>query len=605
MPPLRGPGRPARGRAGARHYSAGVVPAALEASPVPPGPRWARRAELVAGLGCGLASIVILCFVGRELWFRVDTWDFLLRREAGSLDSWLLSHGGHLQMPAVGLHRFLYGVVGLDFWPWYHLPHLVAYAAVMFYMWRIFLRRGADRRVAFAAYLVLLFLGVSYFLSSVAIGSLIVLALLLAVAQMVEREGNPSWRQELLMSGALIAMVGSSSSGVAGLAACALVMLAFRGARRWWPSLVPAAVLYGGWFFTYGLGAEGGAFDPGQLAGAPARALRLLGSTVAGFVGWGPNDLVMGAVALVGLGLGLAWLIRHHRLGRFDGVLLLTAALLTLIVVAMRVEETAADVADRYEYLLVVFLMPVLVPRLRFREGWPRAVQWAVLLTVGGCLLGYNAWLRVDASYRILEPRSAVLRDSVERVGAVVASGQPTIGYLRLRDDLHLPADRALTVGEVSRLVADGWTPPAVPASDVESLRTALRIYPIAGPPDPTAGFPLAREGWEEGGCLLLPAGSSLSARVMSPGEITLAAVGSERRGGLLIVWQDGFGEFPVRLVFDEGSTSPDRAVWADGSRSRFGGEQVLALAPPIGETYLTLENARRAPVFLCGAAGE
>jgi len=554
-------------------------------------------------LACALASVVILGYVGRDLWFRVDVWDFLLRREAGSLDSWLLSHAGHLQVPAVALHRLLYASVGFDFWPWYHLPHLVGYAAVTFYLWRVLLRRGADRRIAFAAYLVMLFLGVSYFLSSVAVGSLIVLALVLFAAQIIEREGDPSWRQLVLMSAALILMVASSSSGVAGFAACTLLVLSSREARRWWPSVIPAAVLYGVWFWTYGAGSAGDAIILEEVAGVPVRALRLMGATLSGFIGWEPNDLVIGAAAIVGLGVGLAWLARRQRLGRFDWVLLLTAALLVLMVVVVRVDETAAEVADRYEYFLVVFLVPVVVPHLKFPERWPSAVPGVILLLVGGYLLGYNAWLRVEASNEIMEPRSAAIRGSIERVGAVVASGQPTLDELSLRGDLRLAAGGGVTVGEIRRLIDDGWSPPAVPASEVEKLRAALRMSLIEGALDGPGDVPLTADGLAEGGCLLLPPGSSLSARVVSAGELGLAAIGSEKRGGLLLLWRDPLGDFPVKLVFDGGSTSVDRAVWGDGSRLRYEGtRQVLALADPIGETYLTLENARTDPIFLCAS---
>ena len=189
-------------------------------------PRRGNRLELAAGVVVAAASVAVLCWVGADTWFRTDAWDFLLRRPPRSLDSWLRPHGGHLQVPAVGLHRLLYAAFGLDFWPWYYLPHLVGYAALMFYMWRVMLRRGADRFVAFAVYLVLLFLGVSYFLASIAVGSLIVLALLLWVAQRIDAGGAPSLGQGVLLAAALVVMVSSSSEGVAALAACGIVVLA-------------------------------------------------------------------------------------------------------------------------------------------------------------------------------------------------------------------------------------------------------------------------------------------------------------------------------------------------------------------------------------------
>ena len=58
-------------------------------------------------------------------------------------------------------------------------------------LWRALLRRGTGRGLAFGAYLVVLALGASAFLSSIAVGGLLVLALLPAVAGRLDSDAAP------------------------------------------------------------------------------------------------------------------------------------------------------------------------------------------------------------------------------------------------------------------------------------------------------------------------------------------------------------------------------------------------------------------------------
>ena len=563
-------------------------------------PRRAIRLELAAGVVVAAASVAILCLVGADTWFRTDAWDFLLRRPPRSLDSWLRPHGGHLQVPTVGLHRLLYAAFGLDFWPWYYLPHLVGYAALMFYMWRVMLRRGADRLVAFAVYLVLLFLGVSYFLASIAVGGLIVLALLLWVAQRIDAGGARSLGQGVLLAAALVVMVSASSEGVAALAACGIVVLASPAARRWWWSLLPAGLLYVTWYVFYGQQSAAGGIDWGEMGSLPERGLRVLGSVVTRVVGVPGETLAYGVVVALGLGFALWWLVRRRVLRRFDAILAGTTAFYLLMVLAVRAVESGQGVEDRHVYGVVVLLVPLLVPHLRFGARWPAAARVAVVVAVGGALLGYNAWLRVDATDHIIEARSLRLRTTMEQVGGLIAAGEPAADGLTLRDDLGLPAEAGLTVGDVRRVVADGWAPPPVDLSEVEGLRAGLRFLPVAAMPEGGSAAPLALEGVAQGGCRLLAPGDSVRAQVLAAGGVRVGGVAVGERSRLEVVWEDPAGEFRAALLFAPGSAWPGRAVWVDGSRSGLTSGQVLALAAPVGATYLKIENDRPTVVFVC-----
>jgi len=43
------------------------------------------RLEWALALAAAAASVGIMCWVGRAMWFRHDVWDFLVGREARSL----------------------------------------------------------------------------------------------------------------------------------------------------------------------------------------------------------------------------------------------------------------------------------------------------------------------------------------------------------------------------------------------------------------------------------------------------------------------------------------------------------------------------------------
>ena len=289
-------------------------------------------------------------------------------------------------------------------------------------------------------------------------------------------------------------------------------MLASPAARRWWWSLLPAGVLYVTWYAAYGQQSTAGGIDWGEMGSLPERGLRVLGSVVTRVVGVPGETLAYGVVVALGLGLAVWWLVRRRVLRRFDAILAGTTAFYLLMVLAVRAVESGQGVEDRHVYGVVVLLVPLLVPHLRFGARWPATARVAVVVAVGGALLGYNAWLRVDATDHIIEARSLRLRTTMEQVGGLIAAGEPAADGLALRDDLGLPAEAGLTVGDVRRLVDDGWAPPPVDLSEVEGLRAGLRFLPVAALPEGGSAAPLALEGVAQGGCRLLAPGDSVRA---------------------------------------------------------------------------------------------
>jgi hypothetical protein len=219
------------------------------------------------------------------------------------------------------------------------------------------------------------------------------------------------------------------------------------------------------------------------------------------------------------------------------------------------------------------------VPHLRLPAKWPSGVRIAALVLVGGSLVGYNAWQRVKGVDDV-EVLCRETRDGVEAVAGAVAGGEPAIDGLRLLTDLGVPGAAGLEVGDVRALVADGWRPAARPER-VAAMQPVLRMRAAEGPLQGASGYPLALAGGSEGGCAVIDGGRAVTARVIGTGWVSLARDEGRGRGKVLLTWRDGFGEFPLQVVFER--------------------RRAVELAPPVGETTVVVRNSSRDPLALCG----
>lgn len=536
--------------------------------------RWAL-AVVVA-----IISIVCLAYASRDAWFRSDVWDFLVRREAGSVDSWLRPHAGHLQWVQVGLHRLLYGAAGLDYWPWYHVLPIVGYAGMVFYLWRVLLRRSSDPWIAFVAYVVLLFLGVSAFLSSHSIGLLFSLPALVFVAQKLDEDHEPASLDRWVMVVASVLMVTTSSTGVAALLMC-LAALAIGGRwRRWWWCLVPGAIVYGFWYFAYGREDALGSIDWAYLPVLPAGSLRLLGLTAQSVTGFPGPVMAWGVVTLSAVAAGVGWLAWRRRLRVWDLILLGTLAGYLAMVGLVRGAGIQAD-SSRLRYCLMVALLMTLwlVPRLRFGGRWPSALRLTVVLVIAGWLLGQNIPLRLSWA-DMIEANSVEARHRIEAVAEVIGAGEPAIDSLSLRGDLGISRAGVLEIADIRRLLAAGWEPRPALEELVEELRAGIRMDRAPRLSGESELAPLNLEAAGEDGCIGLGAGESAAAEVVAGGWLRVIPAAEEESGRVVLTWGDGFGQFGLELGVDR----PQR----------------VQLASPVGETWLTVENSTGVRVRLC-----
>jgi len=523
----------------------------------------------------GAASVAFYAILGADQWFASDHWDFVVNREIGSLDSWLGPHSGHLQWPAVLLHRLLYGAVGLDFWPWYLLPHLIGYAALVLYLWRMLIWRGLSRTGAFLTTLVLFALGLAWVIRSIMIGTLIALAALVFIARRLDAVERPCPRDQVSVSGALLLAVSATSLGVAAFAATLAVVVSVRSLRRWWPSLLLPGVAYAAWYLAYAGGPGRAELHLDRVLLLPWRAAELLGSSAARLLGL-PTGIAVAYGFL--LFAGVAWLMWRRRLRRFDWVLLLTLAAFLAMVVMVR---TGFDQA-RYDFNPAVIVVLLAAPHLDALGRDRPPARYALIAAVVIWLIPYNAWARAEG-IEFREGHETVIRERLESLAAMIADGEPTLDDLRTDRDLAIPYTR-LTVADVRDLVAGWWSPPPGDGAVSSELRPLLRMEVRYGADRAGAaeGDPLAVEGVRD--CLVLPPGQTLQTDVVTGGTITLTPSLRNQGGVAELEWHDRFAVTTHTLEMDR------RAV--------------VDLAPPTSPTRLVIHSDRAADIEICGFAG-
>ena len=230
---------------GIRAHSARAGPMFSWPAPTPSG------RDLLIAAGATVVSMVVTMLGSTNGWFFGDAWDFLVNRDLADLTTLAKPHAGHLQFPVAVVYQFIYERVGLDYWPWFLLPRVLGYGAMVYVLWLVIRRRGADPTVAWITLAVLLFYGSSTFLTTATIGHhLVVPAVALAAAMYAAGGPRWMWSDQLVFAALILLLVVSTSSGIAGAAALGIVGLCLGRFWRVAPGFVPAAVVYLGWLAT-------------------------------------------------------------------------------------------------------------------------------------------------------------------------------------------------------------------------------------------------------------------------------------------------------------------------------------------------------------------
>ena len=537
------------------------LPPVVEPRQWPPaGWEWA-----VAVLG-SVASMVLVAWLARDLWFFADAWDFVAFRDLNSLDSLLEPHGGHWSTPTVVLNRVLYSLAGLDYWPWHYIPRLIAYGGLCLVCWHTIRWRGADPTIALGVLGVLLVFGSSGWHNAATVGNPIALSASLVVARVLQDHDRPGPRERLLVGGLLA--LASAGLGVAILSGTSLAVLLARRLGRWWPSLAGAWAVYGIWYLSYNRGGSTTVDrSTNTLLEAPSVALEVI---EAGLERTLQTPATWGATLSIAVGAAIVFLAARRRLGLFEGVFLATALAYLAMVVLTRIAAGQAQInAIRYGYNLTFLLVPVLIPQIRVHGN--RALRWGLLGLI--IAVGAGNVRQLDISTNFWEVRSQASRQVVETTAALIAAGEPA-------DPTSAVDFRAgmLRVSGVQRLVADGWTPdgsdnPELQASARGQLR--MRILPTANirPGGVLTDVPI------EDGCAVVPPDATLTTRVV---DATTLRVEGPRNSIVRLLWLDDFGP-GERLIEFTDALSTGRAFVSIVNPDA--GAELTVVAPPQGRT--------------------
>lgn len=494
----------------------------------------------------GLLTIVF--WVSRRLWFIDDDWDFLTQRTAGDPSSYLRPHSGHWTAPVVPQFRLLYRTVGMDYFPWYHLPRLLAAGLLALLVWRTFDRRGAAPAVATAAVATLVVLDAAAGHRAVSIGNYIVMAALIVVGDHLAEDRPPTARSQVVVALVLLAAVMAFSTGAILLAASVIVILGSGRGRLWWRPVLPVALVYAAWSVGYGP-ERGAGLSVGDLPEVPVQMVGVLARSQSSLLGIPFALGVVIALAIVGL---IAWWGVTRRLDRFDALALLTVL---GFLGATSIERLSASApltdTDRYGFVPLVGLALVIVPRIPAPK---RTWQTGAVLVLGMALVAVNLVGTQDRSSD-LATAAGDRRVRVETAAEMLGGGEPAV------DDSWVTVP--LTVEGLRRLVADGWSPSPTPsATEVREARGVLRI---GLGPDSDLDGPLVTDD----SCVRPEDGDVVAATFREATAFTASAAPPTR---LVVRWQEG-DDIGERVI-----TWADRRGAFQGRVGRFG------LAGPRGE---------------------
>jgi undecaprenyl-phosphate 4-deoxy-4-formamido-L-arabinose transferase len=521
-----------------------------ERRPITEGNRPSTAAWLTVGAVVAVAGIVVLA-TSRDLWFFADTWPLLAER---SLDpwSWRQSHGGHLLVPATALLQGLFATVGMDFYPWYVIPRVVLAAAGALAWWRVARWRGVDPVVSVLLALLFSWLGVSAWVVTVSyVGPLLIMLCAFVAALMVEG-WEPTSRPRLVLGSVLtLAVVTSSGSGPAvWLATAVLLTLTGRLGRYAWSIAVPGS-LYLSWYLLIARN------DPNpltpeapsllDLVTAPIGMVPHIGAAVAALFNLSPAWSYPGAAALAAVAGYLWW---RRRLGRFEVTFLLIGLIVAgLGVVVRQAQGIDVNAPNRMHLLVIYLLFPLAVAALRNR---PRDLQLPVAIVLSG-LIVVNLVALLDG-IDLRERMRSNDRASVETAAALLAQGEPAIGWTSLSPQAHHR--------HLQELVDRGWTGELHPDLVPEILARMKTGFFVADQPfgtPPVAARPGAPVVGADG-CAGLGSGEQRFS-VMAQGAVIVEAP----QGATLTV---GWEEAGIRSVFDHEVSAPSHGVAYVGPRS-------------------------------------
>ena len=421
-------------------------------------------------------AVVIFWYVGRHQWFIRDDWAFVLTRRAMreqlGVGDWLFTaQDGHWMTPPLLVYWLIEQVFGIgSYWP-FLVANMALHVAAVLLVRELSRRVGVSEWTIVVVCTLLLVFGSGWenIVFAVQITYNLSLVAFLAHLVLVDHEG-PVGRRDV--AGAVVGVVGVSSSAFGPFFAVGVfAVLCWR--RRWAAAAVavlPQAVLYSWWLFTWGSDPAGDEGRP-SVTGALKFMRLALTATTSALAG---QVLLAGAVVL---GLCVVVLATPMALRSRSMVTVLTA-LPAPVMLAIGWQRAASGLwsatSSRYVYMLAMILaVPFGLAVDQLTRVHPRALAlgWAALFVS----LALNVRLLV-ANADDWADRSADARRTFELVAGSpsVSDADPALVMVLFDPDV--------TVAWLPFLQEEGVIAPRPPTTpdEVELVRAVL-----AGTPRP------------------------------------------------------------------------------------------------------------------------
>jgi hypothetical protein len=316
--------------------------------------------SFVALVAVVVVTLPLLLHWGRDQWFFLDEWEFLVNRELRDVGSLFRPHNGHwVTIPAIA-YRLVFQVWGITTYTPYQVLAVLGHGAVAVAVWAVMRRLGVRGWIATATLVpyVLFGSGRGNILFSFQIALTWSVALGLASLLLVTHDG-PFGRRDVAGLVAGIGALMCSAVGVPLVAATGLAVLVRRG---WRSALAYGAPLAAGYLLWYVL--AGGGEDTDAELGPDV--LRFVAEMVrATFAGLGQVPLVgvlLAVVAVAGLAVGTGAALERRDRDWLAVAAALVAGLAAFGLVTgyarVALGGVASAGADRYVDVAAALLLP-------------------------------------------------------------------------------------------------------------------------------------------------------------------------------------------------------------------------------------------------------
>jgi hypothetical protein len=379
-----------------------------------------------------VVTVPVVLFLGREQWFILDDWFFLLPADDLTPSGLLEPYWGHWTTVPRLWQSTLYTIFGVNHVLPYRVGVAVAHVACAALLRSAGLRAGADAWVV--TILSVFFLafgpGAENILWGFQVSMTGSLAFGLAQLLLADHDGHDRRRDVASVAFGLLA-VASTNVGVLTTVATGVAVLLRRGWRSAALVVAPIAAAYTVWVVLADHDADVGRSLDASSVGSFLSTLRAMGAQVLRDPGPGPTGIVLSAAALVGVVLVVRGLRGPDRPRLAATAGLLCAAALLVPALAYR-RGGRVELADglgsdptpsRYLHVLVALVLPAVflaASELARRRSWGRPV---LAVAVVACLPRNLGLLRVESSHQQLVALTSVA-DLLGSYDVVLDNGQ-------------------------------------------------------------------------------------------------------------------------------------------------------------------------------------